>query len=86
MTKWKVGDKLLWKRRVKTRQPHLMRNDPQRYALETQTPVPVIVESTGERATDDAGPGSGGGSKIRVRRTDTKETTYVYARNLMRRP
>jgi hypothetical protein len=44
--------------------------------------IPVKVLHRGPRATDDAGPGSGGGSKVRILRQDTLEETYVYARNL----
>jgi hypothetical protein len=33
----------------------------------------------GPRATDDAGPGSGAGSKVRIQRQDTLEVTFVYA-------
>ena len=44
--------------------------------------VPVKVIHRGSYATDDAGPGSGGGSKVRILRQDTLEETYVYARNL----
>jgi hypothetical protein len=44
--------------------------------------IPVKVLHRGPRATDDAGPGSGGGSKVRIKRQDTGEVTYVYARNL----
>ena len=89
MTKWKVGDKALWRRRIKKPGPGLQRmkaTDPKRYAIRTLTPVPVTIVAIGDRATDDAGPGSGGGSKIRIRRDDTKEETHVYAPNLSRRP
>jgi hypothetical protein len=44
--------------------------------------VSVKVLYSGPRATDDAGPGSGGGSKVRILRQDTGEETSVYARNL----
>jgi hypothetical protein len=44
--------------------------------------IPVKVLHRGPRATDDAGPGSGGGSKVRIMRQDTREITSVYARNL----
>jgi hypothetical protein len=44
--------------------------------------IPVKVLRRGPRATDDAGPGSGGGSKVRILRQATLEETCVYARNL----
>jgi hypothetical protein len=43
--------------------------------------IPVKVLHRGPRATDDAGPGSGGGSKVRILLEDGKVTS-VYARNL----
>ncbi len=44
--------------------------------------IPVKVLHRGPCATDDAGPGSGCGSKVRILRQDTLEPTSVYARNL----
>jgi hypothetical protein len=44
--------------------------------------VPVKVLHRGPRATDDAWPGSGAASKVRIQRQNTLEETYVYARNL----
>jgi hypothetical protein len=44
--------------------------------------IPVKVLHRGPRATDYAGPGSGGGSKVRILRQDTLKETYVYAQNL----
>jgi hypothetical protein len=83
MLKWKLGDKAQWNRRVKRYQPNLQRRNPKKYAIATQTPVSVVVTAIGEWATDDAGPGSGKGSKVRVRRQDTKEELWVYPANLV---
>jgi hypothetical protein len=44
--------------------------------------TPCKILHRGPRATDDAGPGSGHGSKVRILPEDTMEPTYVYARNL----
>jgi hypothetical protein len=70
----------LWVRRalVKTRRGR-------RCVIHEADEIPVKVLKRGPRATNDAGPGSGGGSKVRVQRQDTLEETYVYARNLKRR-
>jgi hypothetical protein len=48
--------------------------------------IPVKVLYRGPRATDDAGPGSGAGSKVKILPEDTLEPTSVYARNLRPRP
>ena len=69
---------MLWVRRpFKTR-----RRDGTLKVLHEADEIPVKVLHRGPRATDDAGPGSGGGSKVRILRQDTLEETYVYARNL----
>jgi len=69
---------MLWVRRalVKTRR------DGTRRVIHEADEIPVKITHRGPRATDDAGPGSGGGSKVRILRQDTLEETYVYARNL----
>jgi hypothetical protein len=44
--------------------------------------IPVKILHRGPRATVDAGPGSGAGSKVRIQRQDTGKVTSVYAWNL----
>jgi hypothetical protein len=59
-----------------------IRSDGSRHVRTEGGEIPVQVLHRGPRATDDAGPGSGGGSKVRILRQDTLEVTSVYARNL----
>jgi hypothetical protein len=68
----------LWVRRALVK----IRGDGTRRVIHEAGEIPVKVLHRGPRATDDAGPGSGGGSKVRIKRQDTLEVTYVYARNL----
>jgi hypothetical protein len=72
---------MLWVRQEKAR----IHPDGSRHVRTKGGEIPVKVLHRGPRATDDAGPGSGGGSKVRILRQDTLEETYVYARNLKRR-
>jgi hypothetical protein len=69
---------MLWVRQEKARN----RPDGSRHVRTKGGEIPAKILYRGPRATDDAGPGSGGGSKVRILREDTLEETYVYARNL----